>query len=153
MKKIIASLLMIFGLLIGGNVNAYAGTWIQHQGNDAIIDGIYQGGWEYQNDDGTMASGWKYINENWYYFYPEDGVMAKNVWCDWNNEIGSYDGCSTGIEINDQIYYFDKNGHMLHDCYIIQGSACVQYWINSDGTSDYVPWGDKYTGFDKSQVK
>ncbi|AQR95594.1 hypothetical protein [Clostridium saccharoperbutylacetonicum] len=124
MKKSVVkifSTLFIFCSLF--SVNAYAGTWIKHQGDSPYTNGVYLGGWEYQNDDGTPAVGWKYINNNWYYF-------------------DSIDGCAyTGLKtINGKDYSFDPiNCDMKHDQYVkvSGGNMGVYYWANSDGSIDY----------------
>lgn len=127
MRRTISKILS--GVLISCNlfsINAYAGTWIKHQSDEASVNGIYLGGWEYQNDDGTYASGWKYINNSWYYF-------------------DAFDGCAyTGVQtINGKDYYFDPiNCDMKHDKYVKVGSGSMglYYWADNNGVIDY----DKY---------
>jgi len=120
MTKILSAVLISFSLF---SVNAYAGTWIKHQGDGANINGVYLGGWEYQNDDGTSAAGWKYINNNWYYFDANDGC--------------AYTGLKT---INSKDYCFDPiNCDMKHDQYVKvgQGSMGMYYWTDENGVIDY----------------
>lgn len=118
--KISSVVFIIFNLII---CPAYAGTWIPHQGAEAWSNGVYLGGWEYKNDDGTPASGWKYINNNWYYFDEMDGC--------------AYTGFHT---INGKDYYFDAiNCDMKHDQYVRigQGYTALYCWANSNGDIDY----------------
>lgn len=124
MKRKLLTILSSFIILLNLFATpAFAGTWIQHQGNEGWINGIYLGGWEYQNDDGSNVIGWKYINNNWYYFNNGDGC--------------AYTGVHT---INGKDYYFDPfNCDMKHDQYVKigQGRMGMYYWANSDGSIDY----------------
>ena len=129
--KVLSAALVSCGLF---TIPVNAGTWKPDQGNNC---------WSYVKDDGTLATGWNYIDGNWYYFNEQiDNENFKNYCylnhnCSWDNELGSYIGVK-GECINNNTYYFDSNGHMLHDCYIIDESYhCVKYWLNKDGISDY----------------
>ncbi len=53
--------------------------------------------WWYTNKDGSVVTGWKKINNKWYYFYGDWGVMLAN-------EI---------VVIKGKIYGFDKSGAMI----------------------------------------
>ena len=127
-------------------IPANAGTWYRHQADS--FD------YEYQYDDGTWAKGWNYIGGEWYYFDDYLGTTYYNPLCEWNNTIGSYIGCDSPITIDGKSYYFDKEGHLLHDCFIIQGSGRFQYWLDSNGHMTEGFYGSKYSGnYDLSQKK
>ncbi|MBN1079284.1 hypothetical protein [Clostridium botulinum] len=122
-KRLIKIFSMVFISCMLFSTNAFAGTWLQHQGNEGWVNGVYYGGWNYLNDDGTCANGWKYINNNWYYFDESDGC--------------AYTGINT---INGKDYYFDSiNCDMKHDQYVRIGNGrhAAMAWACSDGHIDY----------------
>ena len=107
-------------------------------------------GWWY-TEDNSWATGWRYINGEWYYF-KDDGYMVSSPYCNFSNSIGSYFP-GTPIECNGDLYFFDKNGHMLHDCFVIQGSGGFQSWLDSNRNSIEKQYGNKYSGrYDLSQA-
>ena len=55
---------------------------------------LWNGNTYYVGSDGRMATGWTQIGENWYYFRPGSGEMAKNTWVD--------------------TFYLDENGIWRH---------------------------------------
>ena len=145
MLKVLSSVLVSCGLFV---IPVNAGTWKPDQGYNC---------WSYVKDDGTLATGWNYIDGNWYYFNEQiDNENFKNYCylnhnCSWDNELGSYIGAK-GECINNKTYFFDSNGHMLHDCYIIEENGDFKCLLNKDGISDDKTWGDEYSGYDLSQA-
>ena len=137
--KVLSTLLISCNLFV---VPASANTW--HRITNGDIDNP---NWYMTDDYGNvLKSQWYFDNYNWYYL-SNNGVMLKNQYCSYNNIAGMYlDG--NGTEINGKIYFFDENGHMLHDCYVSQGSGHFKCWINSDGSLDTEhTYGDKYNGY------
>lgn len=79
-----AAIMLVFA--IGMTANAASG-WQQQNGN-----------WYYYNADGSQASGWLHLGNYWYYLNPARG----NIMC-----------CNEVYRINEKLYWFDENGHML----------------------------------------
>ena len=117
--KIMAAQLCILGLFA---TPAHAGTWIQHEGYDlSLTDGIYKGAWEYQLDDSKYAIGWHYIDNNWYYFYPEDGCAATGL-----------------VTIGNDRYYFDTTSCKLQtNTWVPLPNSSLMSWADENGRVSY----------------
>lgn len=72
--------------------------WVYYENDQLKIGWLNdRGAWYYFGEDGIMAKGIQCINNNWYYFY-EDGVMAHDT---------TLDGCvfnSNGVLIQTKAY-------------------------------------------------
>lgn len=100
-------------------------------------------GWWYAEGN-SYVTGWKQIDGNWYYF-KDDGYMVSSQYCEFSNTLGSYT-VGMPIDCGDNSYFFDTDGHMLHDCFIIQGSGRFQTWLDSNGRMTDKQYGNKYSG-------
>lgn len=111
-------------------------TWIEDEGKKYYLD-----------ESGNLTTGWKKLQDGEYFFL-EDGSLAVNQWIDkvyvdsngrrddtvtwhepgwkhnsvgwwWQNEDGTYPSACFE-RINNQSYYFDKNGYMVTGWLLIQ---------------------------------
>lgn len=99
-------------------------------------------GWTYSDPStGEAYIGWKKFDEIWYYFSEYDGETYHN---------GVY-------SIGDQLYFFDKNGHMLQNgwgqsedsewankYYAQSNGALVTGWYEMDGNRYYFDLNEGY---------
>ena len=104
--------------------------------------------------DGAKAKGWKNIEDDWYYFLPDTGVMVKasktidGVYYKFAStgklQGGTYKTTSKGTryyvagkyvtgkyEIDGSNYYFDKNGYMVKSKTVTSGNMI--YTIDENG--------------------
>ena len=65
-------------------------------------------GWYYVTASGAFAEGWQYVNGNWYFFEKNNQAYPYLMVSDCKKEI-------SGAE-----YFFDANGAMRHDCWILE---------------------------------
>lgn len=143
------------------NIDGYLiAGWIEIENTDD---------WMYADSEGRIMKGWQKIDGTWYYF-GEYGLMARDTIVDGIYELNS-DGELTGRQgrwikdasgwwfqnpdgtypkgctatIDDQVYYFDKNGYMetgwidiseYYDYY----ETTVWYYVNADGSFPEVGW-------------
>ncbi len=125
--KVLSTALLSFSLF---SIPASANTWTSVE--DSTDSGTY---WWYNVDDygNTLKNQWYYENGNWYYLQ-SSGAMA---WTDCNSfydyGVLTYTNVGTGYRINDKLYFFDKDGHMLHDCYAYSDVYGVKLYIDSNG--------------------
>lgn len=135
MNKKILAIFSIITLSIMLPFSSFAGEWKQENG-----------GWKYQNDDGSFMKGsWQQINNSWYYF-DEGGYMLSDTTTPDGYEVNKsgewIDSSETNISDGGEKYIFESIGEwakeeeipvgeyvyypsMSNKIPVVKGSSCI----------------------------
>ena len=103
MIKKLLSLTLISSALFGTMIPASA-AWKQNSMSQS---------WNYEKEDGTLATGWQLIDGEWYHF--TNGGDMETGW----------------IYSNGSWYYLWSNGTMATNSWLINGNSC--YYLDEEG--------------------
>ena len=112
--------------------------------------------WFYYGSDNRLVYGWKKINNKWYYFDIDCGIMTKDGIIDWGEGWYSFDEdgvMQTGWHLQyDNWHYSDSSGHAVEKgWYKISGKWYYFEYFTICYDNTYVI-NDKYYDFDENGV-